>query len=88
MDASRESLMVYWMHLIIIFGTFWGGKSLADNIGKTMNAVEAIGAAIFLIVLMILAAKFWGWAKKKYPKYASIFVKVAIAVLVIVFFIS
>jgi len=88
MDASRESLLVYWMHLIIIFATFWAGKSLADNFGKTMNAIEAIGAAIFLIVLMILAAKLWGWVKKKYPKYASIFVKVAITVLVIVFFIS
>jgi uncharacterized membrane protein len=88
MDASRESLLVYWMHLIIIFGTFWGGKSFADNFGKTMNAIEAIGAAIFLIVLMILAAKFWGWVKKKYPKYASIFVIAVVIVLVIVFFIS
>jgi uncharacterized membrane protein len=88
MDASRESLLVYWMHLIIIFGTFWGGKSLADNFGKTMNAIETIGAAIFLIILMIVVAKFWGWLKTTYPKYASISVKVFVAVLIITFILS
>ena len=88
MDASRESLLVYWLHLIIIFGRFWGGKSLADKIGKTLNAFEAIGATIVLIFLMIIAAKFWGRMKKEYPGHSSIFVKTAVAVLLIAFFIS
>lgn len=85
LDASRESLLVYWLHLVIIFGAFWGGKSLAGIIGMTMNAFEAIGATILLIILMIVASKIWGWMKKKYPNYASMFVKVAVIVLVIVF---
>jgi hypothetical protein len=88
LDASRESLLVYWMHLIIIFGTFWGGKSFAMIIGKTYNALETSIATIILITLMIITAKSRGWTKKKYPKQSSIFVKVAVAVLVIVFFIS
>jgi hypothetical protein len=88
MDASRESLLVYWLHLIIIFGGFWAGKSLADKIGKTLNAFEAIGATIVLIFLMIIAAKFWGRMKKEYPGHSSIFVKTVVAVLLIAFFIS
>jgi uncharacterized membrane protein len=88
MDASRESLLVYWLHLIIIFGGFWGGKSFADKIGKTLNAFEAIGATIVLIFLMIIAAKFWGRMKKEYPGHSSIFVKTVVAVLLIAFFIS
>jgi hypothetical protein len=88
MDASRESLLVYWLHLIVIFGMFWKGHSLAGIIGMTMNVIETIGATFLLIVLMILAAKFWGLVKKKYPKYSSLFVKVAVAVLTIMFFIS
>lgn len=88
LDASRESLLVYWLHLITIFGMFWRGNSLAGTIGMTMNVIEAIGATILLIALMILAAKFWGWAKKKYPKYSALFVRVAVIVLLIVFFIS
>jgi uncharacterized membrane protein len=85
MDASRESLLVYWLHLIIIFGAFWGGKSFANMIGNNMNALEATGAAIFLISLMILAAKLWGWTKIKYPKFASVGLRVFAAVLIITF---
>lgn len=88
MDASRESLLVYWLHLIIIYGVFWNGKSLASKIGMTMNTAEAIGATILLITIIILAAKLWGWAKKKYPKHSSLFVKAAVTVLLVVFFIS
>ena len=67
---------------------FWSGKSLASRIGMTMNVIEAIGTTILLIALMILAAKLWGWAKKKYPKHSSLFVKAAVTVLLVVFFIS
>ena len=88
MHASRESLLVYWLHLIIIFGAFWGGKSFADMIGNNMNALEASGAAIFLISSMILAAKLWGWTKIKYPKFASAGVRVFAAVLILAFILS
>jgi len=88
LDASRESLLVYWLHLIIIFGAFWGGKSLAMIIGPKLDALEALGVTIVLIFFMIIAAKLWGWIKKIYPKHASIFVKVIVGVLLLVFFIS
>ncbi|HCY76841.1 MAG TPA: hypothetical protein DHV28_13045 [Ignavibacteriales bacterium] len=88
LDASRESLFIYWLHLIIIFGTFWNKKSFAMIIGTTYNALEASITALILITLMILAAKLWGWAKKNYPKYSSIFVKAVVIVLLIVFFVS
>jgi uncharacterized membrane protein len=88
LDASKESLLVYWFHLVIIFGAFWGGKSFADNIGKTMSLFEAIGASVLLIILVIVAAKLWGWLKKSNPKYASVGVRVFVAVLLIVFIFS
>ena len=85
LDASRESLLVYWLHLVIIFGTFWNSKSLANIIGPTFNVIQAIIATIVLITLMIIIAKIWGWAKRNYPKYASIFVKVFVTALIIVY---
>lgn len=88
LDASRESLLVYWLHLIIIFGMFWKGNSLAGIIGTTMNITEAIGSTVLLITLMILAAKLWGWVKKKYPKYSSLSVRAAVIILLIIFLIS
>jgi uncharacterized membrane protein len=85
LDASRESLLVYWLHLVIIFGTFWNGKSLQIIIGPTLNVSQAIGVTLTLMLLMIIAAKIWGWAKKDYPKYASLFVKVFVTILTVVF---
>lgn len=88
LDASRESLFIYWLHLIIIFGTFWNEKSFAMIIGTTYNVLEASITALVLITLMILAAKLWGWAKREYPKYALVGVRVLLAVLLIIFIVS
>ena len=88
LDASRESLLVYWLHLIIIFGAFWGGKSLAMIIGAKLNALEALGVTIVLISLLIIAAKLWGWIKKSSPKQVSILVKVFVGALLLVFILS
>ncbi|MCZ7609685.1 MAG: heparan-alpha-glucosaminide N-acetyltransferase domain-containing protein [Ignavibacterium sp.] len=87
MDASRESLLVYWLHLIIIYGVFWNAKSLANKIGMTMNVAEAVISTIILIALMIIAAKLWGWVKKKHKTYSTLFVKVLTIVLLTVFFV-
>ena len=86
LDASRESLLIYWLHLVIIYGMFWNGKSIAGKIGNTMSLLEAIGLTIILIFFMILVAKLWGWLKKSNPKYASFGVKIMAATLIIVFF--
>lgn len=87
LDASRESLLIYWLHLIIIYGMFWGGKSLAGKIGNTMNLPEAIGVTLILIMLMILVAKLWGWIKETNPNYALLGVKILIAIFTIMFFV-
>lgn len=71
LDASRESLLIYWLHLITIYGMFWGGKSFAILIGPTLNLVESIAATLILVSAMVLVAKVWGWTKMKSPKYAG-----------------
>lgn len=86
LDASRESLLIYCLHLIIIYGMFWNGKSLAIKIGNTLNLLETTVATLILIMLMIIVAKLWGWLKKSSPKYASFSVKIIAATLIIVFF--
>jgi uncharacterized membrane protein len=87
-DASRESLLVYWLHLIVIYGMFWSGKSLAKIIGTNYNVLESSIATIILITLMIIVAKGWGWLKKIYPKYVTVFVKIFVVVLIVLFIIS
>lgn len=88
LDASRESLLIYWLHLVIIYNTLLGKQSLANIIGQTLNVWESIAATLVLMVLMILAAKAWGWTKMKYPNYASKAAWGVVGVLFIIFLLS
>lgn len=85
MDASRESLPVYWLHLVIIYGMFWNNKSLAVIIGMTQGVLESSILTIVLIAMMILAAKIWGRLKTTFPGKIQIIVRVAIGILIIRF---
>lgn len=74
LDVSRESLLVYWLHLQLIYRFIFGGESLVSLFGNKLPLPEAIIMTIILAVLMILAAKGWGRFKAKYPFVARRFV--------------
>lgn len=88
LDASRESLLIYWLHLVIIYNTLFGKQSIANYIGSTLNLLESIAATLVLMTLMILAAKVWGWTKIKFPKYAGKVAWGVVCVLFIIFLVS
>jgi len=85
LDASRESLLIYWLHLVIIYSAIWGRKSFASLIGPTLNLVESIAATLILMITMILVAKLWGWIKMKFPKYATKVAWGVVGVLFVIF---
>lgn len=87
-DASRESLLIYWLHLVIIYNTIFGNKSFAALFGSTLNVTECIAATLILMLLMILAAKIWSWTKMKFPKYATKIAWGVVGVLFIIFLLS
>ncbi len=87
LDFSRESLIVYWFHLTVLFAVIFGGKSLTMIVNHSYNVIEAIIATIILVILMIIAAKIWGGVKSKYRKASKIISIVIITSAVIVFFI-
>jgi uncharacterized membrane protein len=88
LNASRESLLIYWLHLVIIYNTLLGKQSLANIIGQTLNVWESIAATLILMTLMILAAKIWGWTKMKFPNYAGKAAWGVVGVLFIIFLLS
>jgi hypothetical protein len=88
LDASRESLLIYWLHLITIYGMFWNRKSFAILIGPTLNPLESIVATLILMLVMILVAKVWGWTKMESPKYAGKVAWGVVGVLFIIFLLS
>lgn len=87
-DASRESLLIYWLHLVVIYSAIWGRKSFASLIGPSLNVVECIAATLLLMILMVLTAKLWGWLKTKFPKYATKVAWGVVGVLFVIFLLS
>jgi len=65
LDVSRESLLVYTAHLLVIYGRFWNDRSPAALFGGSFSVVECIVGTLSLILVMIASAKLWGWIKKR-----------------------
>ncbi|NWG27258.1 MAG: hypothetical protein HXY48_01850, partial [Ignavibacteriaceae bacterium] len=87
LDASRESLLIYWLHLLVIYSSTFG-KSLANSFGSRLNVTESIVVTLVLMVLMVLAAKLWSWTKIKFPNYATKVAWVVVGVLFVIFLLS
>lgn len=86
LDVSRESLIVYWLHLKFIYKQFWNDKSIVDILGNDLNLLECLIITIILAVIMILFAKGWGYLKAKYPTAISRLVFAGVTICVIIFF--
>ncbi len=65
LDVSRESLFVYVVHLMLIYGPIWGGASVSDMVGKTRGPAECAAASVVLAVLMVAGARGWGAIKRR-----------------------
>ncbi len=85
--VGKESLLVYWLHLQIIYRYFWGGNSFESLAGKSLDALEAISITILLIFLMIIAARYWNDFKVKNKPAAKKLTAGVVAIILILFFI-
>lgn len=68
LDMSRESLLVYWLHLLIIYRVPFHGRNLDSIVNKSFGVVECSAAYLALLMLMIAVAVTWGRIKKNYPE--------------------
>ncbi len=87
LDVSRESLLVYWLHLVILYGTFWNNKSIVLIINQRFGVFECIVLTILIAVLMILISKLVGYFRFKFPQKFYYFTTAAISIAVLIFFI-
>lgn len=85
-DASRESLLIYWLHLQFIYLQLFSGKSMADIFGHSLGILECVFASIFPILIMIACAKLWGKLKHKSMKTARTVTYAFISILILIFF--
>jgi uncharacterized membrane protein len=86
LDVSKESLMVYTAHLLVIYGRFWSDNSPAYWYGGTFDVLQTIVATLGLMLLMVVMAKAWGTLKQKSMPWAR-YVSYATGIVVLIVFI-
>jgi uncharacterized membrane protein len=82
---SRESLLVYAGHLIVLYRLPGDGKNLVSFVGNSWNVIQCPALTLALVLLMSAAAMVWGWLKSRH-KPVSQYVAYAMAVIVVVSF--
>lgn len=88
LDISRESLLVYWLHLQIIYRKFWNEESLNSIINMNLNLWQAISATVLLILLMYVIARIWGNIKLKYTQPSRVLVFCSTVIISLIFLLN
>ena len=88
MDVSRESLLVYWFHLQLIYRKIFYGKSLVEMYGDQLNLWGAAAVTIAICVAMIYFAKVWGWIKSSNPQISKKIVFAFITISLVMFLLN
>lgn len=85
--AGQESLLVYGLHLWFIFA-FLRGRHLRHIFGLQMGYIGCFLLSAALIVLMLLAAKYWKSLKKNYPTFTKRAQAMTVLLMIAVFLLS
>jgi uncharacterized membrane protein len=87
LNVGRESLMVYTVHLLVIYGRFWDGRSPAFYYGGTFDLTECILGTFVLIIIMIGVAITWGWLKRNHLPLARVMFFMVMSTVILMFLI-
>ncbi len=83
--AGQESLLVYGVHLWIIFGLL-RGSVMAPFLGQQMGYPGCFALSIAIIVLMLYLAKYYHILKKNYPDRVRQAQVVIVTAMILIFF--
>lgn len=88
LDAGRESLLIYAGHLLILYGTVFGGRSLVDLYGGSASVPACIAGTVALTGLMVAAGRAWSALKRHSRKRAGVVAWAGAATAVLLFFVQ
>ncbi len=66
--AGQETLMVYCIHLQVLYRPMWQGQSLVGLVAQRFSVTASLLSAIVLIGVMLVMAKLWQTWKKQYDQ--------------------
>jgi uncharacterized membrane protein len=67
--VAQESLLVYFAHLCIVYGSVWN-QGLVQYFGETLSPMQTFPLVVSIIGLMILLAWVWNRLKHTWPHAA------------------
>jgi hypothetical protein len=67
--VAQESLVVYFVHLCIVYGSVWN-RGLVQHVGESLTPAQTLPIVVAMVTAMVLMA--WGWNRLKHsrPKLA------------------
>jgi hypothetical protein len=80
--VAQESLLIYFVHLCIVYGSVWN-NGLAWLYGPTLTPLQTMVVVILLILSMVGLAWFWNWCKHARPRLARWTMYIVWALLVV-----
>ena len=85
--AGQESLLVYGVHLWIIFGLL-RGKRMSAIIGLEMGYLGCFAMSIAIILVMLFLARYYHKLKSKYPRDVRYSQAAIVTLMITVFFLK
>lgn len=79
--VAQETLLIYFIHLCIIYGSVWS-TGLLQAFGPTLEPVGMFVVVVLLVSAMAGLAAWWNWLKHARPRAALWVGRVAVVVLV------
>ena len=61
--VGQESLLVYGLHLVLVYGASFLSHNLARDVGQVLTFWPALGLTWILAAMMVLCALGWHWLK-------------------------
>lgn len=70
---GRESLFIYVLHLIILYGTAMNNElNLRSMIGDNLNVLQTAGLVLVFVLVVLMCALFWNYLKRKHFNFYRI----------------
>ena len=67
--VAQESLLIYVLHLFIVFGSVWN-TGILGHYGLTLTPLELFPIVVMLVSTMAVAAYGWNWLKHTHRRAA------------------
>jgi hypothetical protein len=78
--VAQETLLIYFIHLCIIYGSVWS-SGLLQAFGPTLDPRGMFGVVVMLVAAMAGMAAWWNWLKHARPRAAFWVGRAAVVVL-------